>query len=364
MDAGRARRAGAVLAASAAVAAVVLTASAASAPAGSGRFSLRALVADPGYPAPTHDPHLINPWGLAADATGPWWTANEARGTSTLYAGNGRRQLLTVSVPCGPTGVAYNAGHGFVVHGGGRSAPARFVYACEDGTIRAWTPTVPSGWSTQSVVAVDGRGTGAIFRGIAVAGSRLYAADFHNGRVLVFDSHWRRLDRPGWFSDPSIGPWYAPFNVVVSGKRVFVSYAFRAPVDGNDAPSGGFVDEFGLDGKLLARIGRGSPLDEPWGLAVAPAGFGSLGGDLLVGNFGTGRIDVYAPAGGRWSYRGQLQGRGGKPLVVPGLWGMAFGNGGVGGPRNRLFVAAGPHRWRGASELQVHGLLGAVTPAA
>ena len=135
-------------------------------------------------------------------------------------------------------------------------------------------------------------------------------------------------------------------------------------MNGNDAPTGGFVDEFDLQGRLLARVGRRTPLDEPWGLALAPRGFGRLGGALLVASFGTGRINAYLRHGAGWSYAGQLRGAGGKPLSVPGLWGIAFGTGGMSGPKTTLFVAAGPHRWRGASELRVHGLLGAIAPAA
>jgi uncharacterized protein (TIGR03118 family) len=134
-------------------------------------------------------------------------------------------------------------------------------------------------------------------------------------------------------------------------------------VNGNDVPSGGYVDEFDLGGRLLARVGHGRPLAEPWGLAVAPHGFGRLGGDLLVASFGSGRIAAYARRGGGWSYRGELRGRDGRPLQVPGVWGIAFGNGGMAGPRTTLFAAAGPHRWHGASEVAVHGLLAAVEPA-
>jgi uncharacterized protein (TIGR03118 family) len=365
---GRARRLGVAATALAAAAAAASVSAAVLTGAHPDAFVLRRLVADPGFPAAAHDAQLVNAWGLAASPTGPWWTSNEARGTSTLYAGDGHKQALTVSVPCGPTGVVFNGGAGFVVRAGGRAAPARFLYACEDGTIRGWSPTVPRGWSTEAVVAVDATGSAAVFRGLALAtlpgGSRrLYAADFHNGRVLAFDSRWRRVELGNRFADASIPSGYGPFNVYATGDRLFVSYAWRAPVNGNDAPSGGYVDEFDLQGHFVARVGRGSRLDEPWGLAIAPRGFGSLAGSLLVANFGTGRINAYARKGHGWTYRGQLERRDGKPLVVPGLWGIAFGTGGMSGPRTTLFVAAGPHRWHGASELAVHGLLGAIEPA-
>lgn len=303
-----------------------------------------------------HDPALVNGWGLAASPTGPWWVASEARDVSTLYAGDGKKQALTVRVDGGPTGVVYSGGRGFVVRANGRSGPARFIYACEDGTIRAWSPTVPSGWSKQAVPAVVEGPTGAIYRGIALAHDRLYATDFHNGRVVVFDSRWRRVTRRGAFVDPRISAWYAPFGIAAFGDRIFVTYAYRAPVDGNDAPTGGYVDEFDLDGRLVARVGRPGQLNEPWGLALAPRGFGGLGGALLVASFGTGRIAAYARSGRGWFLRGVL------PVRAPGVWGIAFGNGGMAGPRTTLFYAAGPHTWLGSSESGVGGVLGAIRP--
>jgi uncharacterized protein (TIGR03118 family) len=315
-------------------------------------FTVTKLVSDRARGARTRDAALVNAWGLAATPTGPWWVANEARNSSTLYAGDGHKQALTVRVPCGPTGVAASTGRGFVVRGGGARGPARFVYACEDGTIRAWSPTVPRGWSREAVVAYDGGATGAVFRGVALSGGRLYAADFHNDRVLVLDSHWRPV--PARFHDSSVPAWYSPFNVRVLGGRVFVTYASPAPVNGNDAPEGGYVDEFSRDGRLLGRI-RGD-LDEPWGIALAPRGFGSFGGDLVVASFGSGKIDAYRRTARGWRLDGHV-------AKVPGVWGIDFGNGHMAGPRTTLFFAAGPHRWRGASELDVHGLLGAITPA-
>ena len=155
----------------------------------------------------------MNAWGIAASPTGPWWTSNEARGSSTLYSGTGRKQLLTVTVDGGPTGVVYYGGKGFRVSAGASSDPARFIYACEDGKLRAWTPTVPTGWSTRSEVVVDEAAEAAVFRGVALAGERVYATDFHNARVDVYDSAWRRIRRAGAFEDPAIPSWYAPFGV-------------------------------------------------------------------------------------------------------------------------------------------------------
>jgi uncharacterized protein (TIGR03118 family) len=314
------------------------------------RFAVHTVASD------RSDPQLVNAWGLAASPTGPWWVANEARASSTLYDGEGRKQALTVHVVGGPTAVVYNGGRGFVVRDGRAAGPARFLYACEDGTVRAWSPVVPNSWSTQAVVALDDGPTGALFRGLTIARNRLYVADFHNARVLMYDSRWRPIVRHGAFVDPGIPVWYAPFGIQAVGDRIFVTYAWRAPVDGNDAPTGGYVDEFDLDGKLVARVGTKGQLDEPWGVALAPQGFGRFSGDLLVANFGTGAISAYAHDGKGWRLRGQL------PVKAPGVWGIAFGNGAGAGPRTTLFYAAGPHRWHGATEVDIHGVLGAISP--
>jgi uncharacterized protein (TIGR03118 family) len=176
-------------------------------------------------------------------------------------------------------------------------------------------------------------------------------ADFHNARVLEFDSRWRGVARRGAFVDPKIPAWYAPFNIAAFRGRLYVSYAWRAPVNGNDAPTGGYVDEFSLDGRLLARVGSLHELDEPWGLAMSP------GGELYVANFGTGLINVYSQSAGRWRLRSKL------PVKVPGVWGIAFGTGGMSGPRTTLFYAAGPHRWHGATEVDIGGAFGSINLA-
>jgi uncharacterized protein (TIGR03118 family) len=344
-----------------AVAAVAVALAARSSP-DEGAYVVRNLVADVPGRAAHADPALVNPWGLAATPTGEWWTGNEARESSTLYSGSGRKTPLDVHVDGGPTAVVFHPGRGFLVHGGGRSDPARFVFACEDGTLRAWTPTVPTGWSTRAEIVFEG-GAAALFRGLALLGPRLYAADFHNGEVVVVDPRWRRVRlRRGAFADPSIPEWYAPFGIRALDGHLFVTYAWRAPVNGNDAPTGGFVDEFTADGRLVARLPR-TGLNEPWGLALAPRGFGRFGGDLLVGNFGDGTIAAYRRDGGSWKRDGLLRGRHGRPIAISGLWSISFGNNGLAGPSRTLFFTAGPHTWRGPTEQSVHGLLGAIDPA-
>jgi uncharacterized protein (TIGR03118 family) len=331
-------------------------------------FTVRMLVSDQSRRAAVRDPGLVNAFGLAASPTGPWWTANEARDTSTIYAGSGAKQHLIVAVAGGPTGIAYNGTSGFRVAGGGSSAPARFIYASEDGAIRGWAPSVPRGWSAVSEVAVDRGAEAAVFRSLTLSApasspARLYATDFHNGKVDVFDSRWRPVERRGAFTDPAIPAWYSPYGILAFRGRVFVTFAWRAPVNGNDAPTGGYVDEFDLSGKLLAHVAKMGRLQAPWGLAVAPDGFGRYGGDLLVANFGDGHVNAYRRTdAGRWAFDGTLARKNGKPIAISGLWGIAFGNGAAAGPRDTLFFAAGPHGWRGETETTVHGLLGSITP--
>jgi uncharacterized protein (TIGR03118 family) len=326
-------------------------------------YAVHPLVSDERPRATGWDRSLVNSWGLAASPTGPWWTANEASDTSTLYSGAGRKQLLTVHVDGGPTGIVFHGGKGFRVRAGRAIDPARFIYACEDGMIRAWTPTVPGPWSTEAEVVVDEAREAAVFRGLAIAAGRVYATDFHNGRVAVYDSRWRRIRRAGAFTDPAIPDWYAPFGIQAVGNRIFVSYVWRAPVNGNDAPTGGYVDEFDLQGRLLARVAHRGALNAPWGMALAPRSFGRFGGALLVGNFGDGHINAYRRSNGHWRHVGGLIDGDGRPLVVNGLWGIAFGNGAMSGKRDQLFFTSGPHEWRGVTELGVHGLLGSITAA-
>jgi uncharacterized protein (TIGR03118 family) len=326
-------------------------------------YAVRGLASDEHRRAAHVDSRLVNAWGLAASATGPWWTSNEASATSTLYSAEGRKQLLTVSVEGGPTGIAYYGGKGFRVSAAGTSDPARFIYACEDGMLRAWTPTVPKGWSTEAIVVVDEAAEAAVFRGVAIDGERVYATDFHNARVAVYDSRWHRIRRAGAFVDRSIPDWYAPFGIQAIGGHLFVTYVARAPVNGNDSPTGGYVDEFDRDGRLVARVARKGVLNAPWGLALAPRSFGRFGSDVLVGNFGDGRINAFRRDGAGWSYDGTLHNAKGKALVVNGLWGLAFGNDGTAGRADTLFFASGPHDWLGETELGVHGLLGSITVA-
>ena len=209
-----------------------------------------------------------------------------------------------------------------------------------------------------AVTAADRSGSGAVYKGLAIANDKLYATDFHSGRVDVFDNAFNRV--PGGFSDPTIPRGFAPFGIQTLAGNVFVSYARQDAAKRDDvaAPGQGYVDEFTPDGALIARVvnsgKRNAPLNAAWGLSLAPADFGVFSGDLLVGNFGNGRISAYTQRGAKWVYKGQLRHTNGKPVAIDGLWGIAFGNGAAAGARNTLYFVSGPSGG-------THGLFGSVT---
>ncbi len=328
-----------------------------------GAYTVTPLVSDQPNVAPTTDPSLVNAWGLTAGPTTPWWVVDNATDLSTLYSGAGVKVPLEVTVEGGPTGDVFNPTSSFVVQAGHASGPARFIFATEAGTIRGWNPSVPPPpTSTQSEVGVDSSAAGAIYKGLAIAqtarGPLLYAADFHNGRIDVFDGTWKPVTAAGGFVDPKLPRHLAPFNVQAIGSRIFVAYA-QQDEDAKDEVSGpglGVVDVFDTGGTLLARVATGGKLNAPWGLASAPPGhFGKFSGDLLVGNFGNGKINAYQEqANGSWVFAGALKNANGRPLTIDGLWALQFGNDAAAGPSTTLFFTAGP-------DDETHGLFGSIT---
>jgi uncharacterized protein (TIGR03118 family) len=315
-------------------------------------YTVTALVSDQPGEAAHMDGNLVNAWGLTAGPMTPWWVSDNGKDKSTLYNGDGTLRSLVVDVAGGPTGTAFNFTAGFALSTGGK---ALFLFDGEDGIIRGWNPAQ----GTMAVVAKDRSDVGAIYKGLSVAdtsaGPRLYAADFHNARIDVFDGSFGLV--PGGFEDPSLPAGYAPFNVQTIGDRVFVAYA-KQDEDAEDEVAGqglGFVDAYDLAGDLLTRVAQHGQLNAPWGLAVAPASFGRFGGDLLVGNFGNGQINAYEELGnGHFEHRGKLRGADGAPLAIDGLWALRFGNDAAAGPSTTLFFTAGPDE-------ESHGLFGSIT---
>jgi uncharacterized protein (TIGR03118 family) len=358
------RRARTLLALVAALAAVTAAALAASAPAAQrNAYVAHNLVSDEPGVADTTDPNLVNAWGLAATATSPWWVADAETDVSTIYNAAGVASSLVVTVEGGPTGLVANAGSNFVVSdGAGHSGPAVFIFATEAGTIRGWSPAVPPPPpSHEAQLAVDGSGEGAIYKGLAIAstpaGDRLYATDFHNARVDVFDGSFGLVEDPGAFVDPTIPDGFAPFGIQSIGNAIFVTYA-KQDEEAEDDVAGqglGFVDMFDTNGALLGRVATRGRLNAPWGLAMAPATFGRFSGDLLIGNFGDGEINAYEPQpDGSFENVGRLRGTGNKPISIDGLWSIQFGHGAPNnGPVDTLFFTAGP-------DDEEHGLFGTI----
>jgi len=338
--------------------AVALAATGAATAAVDGSYAVKALVSDQAGTAPTIDANLVNPWGLAAGPTTPWWVANNHTDTSTIYTGAGGAQSLVVSVPDGPIGEVYYGGSAFLVPSGTSTAPAKFIFATESGKILGW-PTPPP-VATAAEVGLDRSGDGASYKGLAVVGDTLYAADFHNGRVDMIDGTWHVVTPSGAFRDPELPDGYAPFGIQNLGGLIFVTYA-KQDAEAEDEVTGkglGFVDEYDPNGVLLARVAKRGKLNAPWGLAMAPTGgFGDASGALLVGNFGNGRITAFRIGeNGRWKKQGQLRDSDHKALEIDGLWALGFGNGAAAGPTTTLFFTAGP-------DDEAHGRFGTVTPA-
>ena len=322
------------------------------------------LVSDVPGLAQLTDPDLVNPWGLAAGPATPIWVADNGTDKATIYPGfvNGspiQKAPLVVNIPGGaPTGQVFNGTPGFEVRDGDAHGPGVFLFDSEAGLVTGWNPGVPPPPpSTQAQVGARARH--AIYKGLAIAttsaGTFLYAADFHHGRIDVFDAGFHRVRLPGRFRDRKLPRGYAPFNVQELGGRLYVAYA-KQDADREDevaGPGRGFVDVYSAGGHLLRRLIRRGQLDAPWGLVLAPDGFGPFSGDLLVGNFGDGRINAYDPRSG--AFRGRLRHEDGSPIEIEGLWALRFGNGVTGDPTTLLFTAG--------IDDEAHGLFGAIEAA-
>jgi uncharacterized protein (TIGR03118 family) len=328
------------------------------------------LVSDGAVPADHTDPNMVNAWGLVSGPTTPWWISDNGTGKSTLY------NVFTGAIPAvftvpgaggaqgNPTGLVFNGGTGFVVSNGvGSPRAALFIFASEDGTISAFkgAPIVTVVPNTLAP-AHD-----AVYKGLAIdsatAGTLLYATDFHNGKVDIFDSSFHAVTIAGAFTDPALPAGFAPFGIQNIGGTIYVSYALQDADRHDDVagPGNGFVDAYDTSGNLIRRVASAGELNSPWGLALAPADFGRFSNDLLVGNFGDGRIHVFDPtqltSNGEFEAVGQLHSAAGKPIEIDGLWALQFGHGttasSANGLTNTLFFTAGPSG-------EDHGLFGSI----
>ena len=347
--------------------------------AASNSFVQHNLVSDLPGMADHLDPCLINPWGIVATPTSPFWISLNGTGLSGIYDGNGNPNNLVVSVPgpagttapaqqCraafgpgAPSGIIVNDTTAFLLGG----APASFIFSSEQGVIAGWNGAA----GKTAAIMADRSAAGAVYKGLATAtrseGPLLYAADFGNGRVDVFDGQMNLLSLPGAFTDPGIPAGFAPFNIANLGGSLYVTYAKQNAEHHDDVAGAenGYIDVFDLNGIFLQRLVSAGPLNSPWGMVVAPATFGSFGGALLVGNFGDGAINAFDPVSGM--FLGALQDGTGAVIHISGLWGLFFGNGSratpgatpSGGDANSLYFAAGI---AGPDTVESHGLLGSI----
>ena len=358
------------------------------------------------------DPNLKNPWGVGESGGSPFWVSDNNAGVSTLYNTVGMRSALVVSIPGPgdplgssgtPTGLVFNlaqAGGGFKISGVDRnnnpvSAPAVFLFSTEDGTIVGWNLNVnpmgfdPNKAGTYATIAVDNSATptaakGAVYKGLAIATDSngqtlLYATNFRAGSVDVFDTTFKKPESlaDDAFVDPRLNrgrhdndddgdddsdgrgtKTYAPFNIVpamINGAaKLVVTYAIQN-ADKHDDVAGqghGIVDTFDLAGGSFHRFAQHGQLNSPWGVTVAPSSFGEIAGDVLIGNFRNGHINVFDSNG---EFKGKLRDEVGKPVVIEGLWTLRVGNGGNGGRKDTIYFTAGPN---GEND----GLFGSLSP--
>ena len=317
-------------------------------------YSMSKLVSDGSVAAQAVDVNLKNPWGIVFAPGAPAWIANNGTQTSTLYDGTGVQTPLIVNIPAGlngaanPTGIVFSgSATDFMVTANAVTAPARFIFAGEGGSITGWAPTVDL---NNAVIGYDDGAGGAVYKGLAIAANGaanfLYAADFHNNKIDVFDATFKKITASGGFVDSSLPAGYAPFGIqalqIQSQTSIFVAYAQRNPNSADNVSGAGLglVNIFDVNGVLQKHlIAAGGALNAPWGLTLAPADFGSLSNALLVGNFGDGVINGYDVSSGQLI--GAVKDTNGQPLATPGLWGIAFGNGAHNQPVTTLYFAAG-----------------------
>jgi len=310
------------------------------------------LVSDVAGSATFTDPNVVNAWGIAHPLAGPFWISDNGTGKSSLFDGTGASAGPAVTIPAvgggstgRVTGQVFNATADFVIPASG---PSSFIFDSLDGSISAW-------YAGASAVTVANRAAnGAVYTGLAMGSSGganfLFAANFKGATVDVFDKNFTFVKS---FGDATIPSGYAPYGIANIGGQLYVTYAQPNPaMPGVLKGAGlGYVDVFGTDGTFVKHLISQGSLNAPWGMALAPVGFGSFGNALLVGNFGDGHINAFNLATG--ASMGTLTLASGSPVAIDGLWGLSFGNGAGAGATGTLYFTAGPVN-------ETHGLFGSV----
>lgn len=280
------------------------------------------------------DKQLINPWGLAYGPGAPFWLSDEGTGLSTLYDGSGVKQSLIVTVPPAsgtglgsPAGIVFNGGNGFKI----MNWTSAFMFSTLDGLICGWSHFDPN----NALIGVDNSATGAVYTGLAInaANTMVYASDFANNKIDVYDSNFKFVMS---FTDTALPAGYAPFNVQDIGGQLYVAFALQ------NGGKGGYIDIFTEGGSFVKTLTHGKPLNHPWGFAMTPSNFGTLSNTLLVTNeVSAGEINGFDPNTG--AFVGTIKTSAGKIIKVSEIWGIEFGGGSsANGNTNSLYYTAGP----------------------
>jgi uncharacterized protein (TIGR03118 family) len=330
------------------------------------------LVSDVAMTATTTDANLLNAWGIAFFPGAPFWVNDNGAGVATLYDGIGTKIALTVMIPLPPGSTSSNAAPTGIVANPTAianvpatqfllpttSLPALFIFDTEDGTIAGWNFADVDPTKARLIVdnSAGGSSTGAVYKGLAMgvnsSGVFLFASNFRSGKVDVFDSKFNPATLSGSFSDPGLPSGFAPFGIANIRGNLFVTYALQnsAKHDDVSGPGHGFVDVFDTNGNMIERFATRGHLNSPWGIAAAPLDFGKFSGDVLIGNFGDGKINAFDPTSGH--FHGQLKDPSKKEIVIDGLWGLSFGGAAASDP-GTLYFTAGPNN-------EMDGLFGSI----
>ena len=302
-------------------------------------YVITPLVADIPMGSADVDTNLVDAWGVALVSSDTLLVNLNGTDLAGIYQTDGQPTGDYISVDSAPSGVVLNKGGGFDVSDGGKPHSSSAIFVTENGTILGWDSHL---MGSAAVLTVDNSEFGAVYKGVAMVGDRLFAADFRNGVIDVYSSKWQW---EGAFTDSEVDPGFGPFNVMAIDGLLYVAFAEIAPpdfIDDQAGPGNGYVDVFTTSGHLVRRLVSHGPLNSPWGLAKAPTKFGPFSGDLLVGNFGDGTINAFNIKTG--AFEGTLSGANGDPLIIDGLWALEFGTTKVAKKQvPTLFFSAGPN---------------------
>ena len=306
-------------------------------------FSQVNLVANSSsYAGARVDPNLINAWGIAFNPTGNAWISSTGSGVTVVYDKTGAQLLAPVAIPAAGaanggaiTGQVFNGTADFILNNGN---PAKFIFAGADGIISGWN----SGGSAERKI---NNSANAAYTGLALATygavNYIYASNFLAGTIDVFDKNFAAVTMP--FTDPNLPAGYSPFNVQNVGGLLYVMYAKADEITHEEqkGPGLGYIDIYNHDGSFVKRFASQGELNAPWGITQAPPNFlGNSTGEILIGNFGDGRINAFDNSG---NFIKSLKSNG-NIIQIAGLWAITFAPATATTiDANWLFFTAGPN---------------------